>query len=57
MEVYDLLGRKLVSAEMSAMPAGSHRYTLQTEAFPSGVYLVRIENSGGHHIQKVTLLK
>ena len=57
LDVYDLLGRRIVTREMSSMNVGSHRYTLQTEAFSSGVYLVRIENGGSHHIQKVTLLK
>jgi hypothetical protein len=57
LEVYDLLGRKLLSQEMPALNAGSHRYTLNTESFSSGVYLVRIESAGSQHIQKVTLLK
>ena len=55
--VYDLLGRKLQSQELSSMTAGSHRYTLRSDFMSSGVYLVRIESGGSHHIQKVTLLK
>ncbi len=57
LEVYDLLGRKLFSQEMSSLNIGSHRYTLRTEALSSGVYLVKIENAGSQNIQKVTLLK
>ena len=56
-EVYDLLGRQLISERVSSMTSGSHQYRLRTEGLSSGVYLVRIENSGLHHIQKVTLLK
>ena len=57
LEVYDLLGRKLLSQEMSTLNTGSHRYALRTESFSSGVYLVRIESAGFQHIQKITLLK
>ena len=57
LEVYDLLGRKLFSQELSSLNAGSHKYALRTESFSSGVYLVKIESAGAHHIQKVTLLK
>ncbi|MBL7025362.1 MAG: T9SS type A sorting domain-containing protein [Candidatus Marinimicrobia bacterium] len=57
LEVYDLLGRKLFSQELASLNAGSHRYALRTESFSSGVYLVKIESAGAHHIQKVTLLK
>ncbi len=57
LDVYDLLGRRLVSKEMASMNAGTHKYTLNTESLTSGVYLLRIENGGSQHIQKVTLLK
>ena len=57
LEVYDLLGRKMMAREMVAMRVGSHQYTLQTEGLSSGLYLVKIESAGAQHIQKITLLK
>ena len=57
LEIYDLLGRKLLSHELSSLSTGSHRYALSTETLSSGVYLVRIKSEGSQHIQKITLLK
>ncbi len=57
LEVYDLLGRKVLSESLPDLGNGSHRYTLNSTALNSGVYLVRIEVGGEYHIQKVTLLK
>jgi len=57
LEVYDLLGRKVLSESFPDLSNGLHRYTLNSTGFTSGVYLVRIEVLGEYHIQKVTLLK
>ncbi len=57
MELYDLLGRRVLIQEKPALSMGSHKFVIQTESLSSGVYLVKIEYQGSHHIQKVTLLK
>ncbi|NQV14018.1 T9SS type A sorting domain-containing protein [bacterium] len=57
LEVYDLLGRKILTEYCPFRSAGSHSFRLDTQALSSAVYLVRISSRGEHHIQKLTLLK
>ncbi|MCF7825690.1 MAG: T9SS type A sorting domain-containing protein [Candidatus Marinimicrobia bacterium] len=57
LDIYDLLGRRVMRQELTSLAAGSHRFKLQTAALASGVYLLRIEQGEAHYIQKITLLK
>lgn len=57
LEVYDLLGRLILTQQSHSLAAGEHSYRLNTESLSSAVYLLRISSGNEHQIQKVTLLK
>lgn len=41
-EVFDLLGRKILHNDLSDLNAGDHNYKVNMDAFPSGIYFVRL---------------
>jgi hypothetical protein len=45
-DVFDVLGRRVVSLHGGSLPAGSHGFTLDVQALPSGVYFVRARGAG-----------
>ncbi|MEL7533795.1 MAG: T9SS type A sorting domain-containing protein [Bacteroidota bacterium] len=50
--LYDMQGR-LVLSETAQPKAGTNRFNLQTEAVPSGMYILRLEQNGLSQIKKV----
>ncbi len=42
MEIFDLLGRKILHNDMGDLNAGDHNYAVNMDAFPSGIYFVRL---------------
>ncbi len=55
--VFNLLGQMVTVAAEGRYPAGYHELTIDASAFPSGVYLYRLEYAGGSRTRKMLLLK
>jgi len=55
--VYDLLGREARRIEAGVLSAGEHRVTLNGDALPSGVYLVRLSAGSETAVTKTLLLR
>jgi hypothetical protein len=56
--VYDLNGRQVAKLVDEVKPAGTHRLTWDSNAFPAGVYLMRMETSTGFNaVTKAVLVK
>ena len=45
--VFDVLGRRVLSADLGAQPAGEMLHRLDTADLPAGVYLVRLDGDAG----------
>lgn len=45
--VYDVLGRRVLSDDLGALPAGEASHRLDIAALPPGVYLVRLDGEAG----------
>jgi hypothetical protein len=56
-EVYDVLGRRVLQLADRAFAAGYHNLPLEGSGLSSGVYLVRIDAEDDFYTQKVTLVK
>jgi hypothetical protein len=54
---YDLLGREARRIEAGVLSAGEHRVTLNGDALPSGVYLVRLSAGSETAVTKALLLR
>ncbi len=57
LEVYDMLGRRVLARELGALQAGEHRHTLDLSGRPSGAYLVRLQAGVQVRTTRITLLK
>jgi len=55
--VYDALGREVAVLINESMPAGEHRIDFDASNLASGVYLYRLESSGGSAMKRMTLIK
>jgi len=47
LEVYDILGRKILSKSLPGKIAGAHRYNLDMSSHSSGIYFIRVSSPGG----------
>jgi hypothetical protein len=54
---YDLLGREARRIEAGVLSAGEHRATLNGDALPSGVYLIRLSAGSETVVTKALLLR
>lgn len=57
LKVYDTLGREVAVLINESMPAGEHSVDFDASNLASGVYLYRLESSGGSVMKRMTLLK
>jgi hypothetical protein len=57
MVAYDLLGREALRIEAGVLSAGDHNLTLNGDALPSGVYLVRLRAGTETAVTKALLLR
>ena len=55
--VYDALGREVAVLVDGDRPAGTHAASLDASAFPSGLYLVRLDASGEQIVRALTLAR
>lgn len=55
--IYDMLGHKVANVFSGFQPAGAFTFTWQPDNVSSGMYLVRIMQSGKTHTQVVTLVR
>jgi hypothetical protein len=57
-EIFDLLGRKILHDELADQIAGYHNYHLKMDRFPSGVYFVKLSaDKGWSSAININLLK
>jgi len=56
MEIYDVLGRKLLDLDLGVRSSGEDSYELNTQKWPSGTYFARFVSSDGK-VSTVTLKK
>ena len=54
--VYDLLGRRVDQLAAGAFEAGTHRFAMQGDRLPAGVYIVRLVSGGSVHTKQVVHL-
>lgn len=57
LEVYNLLGQKMMTLLDEQLPAGNHQYTLHAENWGSGVYILRLEAGSISATRKMLHLK
>ncbi|MFH0766098.1 MAG: T9SS type A sorting domain-containing protein, partial [Calditrichota bacterium] len=55
--VYDLAGRSILLMTTDLMPAGRQSLSLDASAWPSGIYIARLEAGGAAHSIKLACLK
>ena len=55
--VYDALGREVAVLLDAHRPAGTHTVPLPADAFPSGLYLLRLDAGDGHLTRSVTIAR
>lgn len=55
--VYDAVGRQVAVLVEGMQPAGAHEITWDATAFPSGLYLLRLETAEGPITRRATLVK
>ena len=56
-EIFDLLGRRLVTLVYDLKPAGQHQVRFDKGNLSSGTYLIRLETGAFTATRKLTLLK
>ena len=56
-EVFNLLGQKIITLENNPMSAGLHEVEFTSVNLPSGVYIYRINAGRFHNIKKMVLLR
>ncbi|MFN3345366.1 MAG: T9SS type A sorting domain-containing protein, partial [Chloroherpetonaceae bacterium] len=57
LEVYDVLGRKVMSLVNGRQEAGAYRYTLNAATLSSGVYFYRLQAGNFVSTKKMMLVK
>ena len=57
LDVYDINGKQITSLVNAFQIAGYHNIRWNASSFPSGVYLINMENSNFKKVQKVVLIK
>jgi hypothetical protein len=57
LNLYDILGRKIIELNKDDIPAGTHKQRLILSDFPSGVYLYSLETKSCKITRKMTILK
>jgi hypothetical protein len=55
--IFDLSGRRVAMIHEGWMTMGSHNMACNTQGFPSGIYLLRVESADNIQTRKVVLLK
>ena len=55
--MYDMGGRTVFQTAEDDIAAGDHEFTINTEKFPAGIYLLRMKTSYGEQTLKMTLSK
>ncbi len=55
--VYNVLGQKVKSFRWTQQPTGHHRFQLNLDLLPSGVYWYRVQWNGKAQVRKMLLLK
>lgn len=56
-QVYDVLGRRVMMLAEDRYPAGLYEVRFDASTLPSGIYIVRLETGGTVQTQRVTLLR
>jgi len=56
-DIYNILGSKVVSLMKNILPAGNHQIVWHAEDFPSGLYFYKIKTGDFCKTQKMVLLK
>ncbi|MBT8402041.1 MAG: T9SS type A sorting domain-containing protein [Rhodothermia bacterium] len=57
LSVYDVLGRRVLTLDQGAKPAGSHEVSLDAAGLPSGMYLYRLEAGDYVQARRMVLLR
>ena len=57
LEIFDLLGRRMATLTDEMQSAGRHEIALDASAFPSGVYIYRLQAGEATLTRKMTLVK
>ena len=57
LDVYDINGKQITSLVNAFQVAGYHNIRWNASSFPSGVYLINMENSNFKKVQKIVLIK
>jgi cyclomaltodextrinase / maltogenic alpha-amylase / neopullulanase len=55
--VFDLLGRRVLSGESAMLSPGRHELPLRTSGLASGVYLLRVEAGGASQSRRLTVVR
>lgn len=55
--VYDVLGRRVGVLHEGPLPAGTHRFTTEGAALPSGLYLIAAESERLRLVQRVAVVR
>jgi len=57
LEVFDILGRKVISLYEGILEPGTHQINWKADNFPSGTYFYRLNSDEGSQTRKMTLIK
>ena len=57
LDIYDLLGRRIINLASGQYPAGSHKLNWGAGSLASGAYFVRLSDGNENVTRKLTLLK
>ncbi|MCG8372082.1 MAG: redoxin family protein [Balneolales bacterium] len=57
LSIYNVLGEKVSNLINGFLPSGAHSVTWDASAFPSGIYLYRLETAQGSFSRKMLLVK
>ena len=56
-ETYDTMGRRISRTDLSSLPAGLHRLTLDAAEYPSGVYWARLRQGAETATRKIVWVR
>ncbi|UCF63580.1 MAG: T9SS type A sorting domain-containing protein [bacterium] len=57
LEVYNILGQRIVTLVDKSMPAGFHDIQFGNNKLPTGFYIYRIQMNNFHDVKKMVLMK